>query len=326
MKKQDLLKAVFTRTDRWGNPVIVDTQCYGFHAPIRKILSSKPGKTKHFLFYLHDEWIFPAYFPLVGKHYDHHKILAYATAQNLEPGSKLHRIYISNYDKLCERLYYFNNFWEKYPDENIPYNQVSIYPYQTGVMPALLAVLLFAKFKKTLEHPDQVVDYVAVSNYYKFSLHNGKHDIHPEPNGKHPVTKYVDKPEAIRQYWAQNDRLVCLETGILKPRYIVAFKGRKINALQSLCNPRCKVLAVNDPSWILSGHGGHLSPSGSWHRYVSQCADAESRALVDKFLPFVTGRYASKREAVRVYLLYYYCKWKEEKRNIIQELRDRFGI
>ncbi len=295
MKKTDLLKTLFQQTD--------------YHAlmPLLDMISSK---TK-------DGNIFPPYIPLVGEQYNEYRILAYATAQNMAFDSTLQKIYACNFNKLVERLYYFNKpgencpgYQKKYPDDEIHFHNVDIYPYQTGIMPALLGVFLYARYRKIVKNLNQIVQYTAVNNYYKFSLHNGRHDIHPEPNGKNPITQNFSDMEAIRKYWAFNDRLACLETEILKPRAILVFKGRKAQVLQSQCINRCEILPVNDPSWILNGHGGHLSPGGSWHRKVEECAGDEVKDLINWYLLSLTGKYYAKREAVRVYLTYYYCRWK----------------
>ena len=287
--KAQLLKSLFQQSNDLFFPL-----------PLQGLISSK---TK-------DEKIFPPYIPLVGESYEDYKVLAYATAQNIAPDDSLRELYECHYDKLIERLYYNKKFQRKYPE--ISFTDVAIYPFQTGVMVALLGVFLFAKYGVKIKNPNKIMDAVAASNYYKFSLHTGKHDIHPEPTGKNPITKYVKDRGLIHKYWNINDRLVCLETEILKPHFILVFKGRKAKVLQNQCPPGCRVFPVNDPSWILQGHGGHLSPGGSWHRYATECAGDEFNELVKYYLLIVSDRYYSKREALRTYLTYYYCKWKVE--------------
>jgi hypothetical protein len=83
------------------------------------------------------------------------------------------------------------------------------------------------------------------------------------------------------------------------------------------------VLPINDPAWIKRGMGGRASEDGSWRRrvesseipnaveslvsvYLNQCDDVYRRHRT------AHGRYAGrKREAARVYLLYYFVEFRD---------------
>ena len=128
MKNIDLLKAEFLNSRiEFGNEILEN-------------LSTKTDDGK----------IFPPYIPFIGKNYKEFKILFYSTAQNIGFGN-LRKTYQENFLKLTERLYYFDNFKKKYPNDKISYQNIAINPYQTGVVAALLGVYIFAKFGKKIE-------------------------------------------------------------------------------------------------------------------------------------------------------------------------------
>lgn len=259
-----------------------------------------------------DGILFPPYIPFVGKNYNEFKILVYSTAQNIK-FDRFRNLYQNNFDYLTERLYYFDDFKRKYPDNNMLYQNIAINPYQTGVIAALLGVFIYANFDKKIKKLDEINDLIGISNYYKFSLNSGNNDINPEPTGKNKINDYIKDNEQIENYWAINDNLVKKEIDTLKPKFILSFKGRKIKELQQISKNKFKVIEINDPSWILNG-GGHLSKNGSWWKKAMNCKETEINELVNHYLSFITGNYKGKKESIRIYLLNYYSDWKKNNR------------
>jgi hypothetical protein len=104
-------------------------------------------------------------------------------------------------------------------------------------------------------------------------------------------------------YWDENDKLVKKELDVLMPSIIISFNGRHVN---QIIKRGFRIQKINDPSWILQGGGGVLSTSGSWYREIH---DGNVYKLVDSYLNQIYGKYKSKKEAIKIYLLKYYCDW-----------------
>lgn len=258
-----------------------------------------------------DGILFSPYIPFVGKNHQEFRILVYSTAQNIRFDS-FRNSYQQNLSKLTERLYYFDNFKKKYPESKISYQNIAINPYQTGVIAALLGVFIYAKFNKKIECLDEITELISISNYYKFSLNNGNHDINPEPTGKNKIHNYIQDSGHVKHYWSVNDDLVKKEIDALNPEYILSFKGRKIKRLKCISNNKFQVIEINDPSWILYGAGGLLSKNGSWWKKAMNCKETEVNKLIDHYLNNITGSYKGKKDGVRIYLLKYYSDWKRK--------------
>lgn len=208
-----------------------------------KLISSKKG-----------DRLFPPYIPLVGKSYEKFKILIYATAQNMAHNRDVAKRYSDHFDKLVERLYYSKNFERKYPHNHLSFNEVDIEPYNQGVLPALAGIFIYTVCHKVLTNFDSIQDHIAVSNYYKFSLHalHGKNDINPVQRSK----QFDDLIDA-NDYWKLNDELVLRELDVLKPDYVLAFHGRHERVLKDVAREKdFKLKIINDPAWILRGAWG----------------------------------------------------------------------
>lgn len=269
--------------------------------PVRDFVSSRTP----------DGRFFPPYAPLVGVDYHRHGVLVYATAQNIGHGDDVASDYSTHFDGLVERLWYSRDFSRKYPEDCIDYSEVLIAPYQGGVLPALAGVFLHALSLATLERLADVQDHIAVSNYHKFSLHRpGMRrggDIHPDKLGS-----YVLKP-AAKGYWDLNDALASMELDFMVPTHVLTFRGRQARTLDGLQEQYAlSTWAVNDPSWILRGHGGCCSEGGSWWRKAQEVDDDRVRDLVSGYVDGLQGPYAGHRDAVEVYLLKYYADWCNE--------------
>jgi len=259
-----------------------------------------------------DGKIFPPYIPFVGKNYKEFKILVYSTAQNIGFGN-FQKTYQKNFAKLTERLYYFDNFRKKYPNNEMSYRNIAINPYQTGVVAALLGVYIFAKYGKKIENLDEINNLISISNYYKFSLNNGRNDINPEPTGKNKIMDYIKDNDQIENYWTVNDELVKKELDTLKPNIIISFNGRKLKQLSQYSEKECKLIRINDPSWITQGGSGVFNENGSWSKIAKKCKDKEIKELVNHYLKSINGIYLERNRVkeVGIYLLKYYSDWKQ---------------
>jgi len=247
-----------------------------------------------------DDRFFPPYIPFVGRYYAKYKILLYATAQSINPDKDkmLVKQYSCNFDKLVERLYYSPDFERKYlQDTSFDFSDIAIHPYQAGVLPALAGVFIYTMLNQKIDSLSEIQEHIAVSNYYKFSLHK-KRDINPHN---------LESPD---KYWELNDELVLKELKVLEPSYLIAFQGRHVQFLEK---QGFKVTIINDPAWILRGGGGCLKPQGSWGRRLSEIKDQEVVQLVDGYLSNLRDLYQRKKEAVKTYLLKYHLDWQNDR-------------
>lgn len=245
-----------------------------------------------------DDRLFPPYIPLVGKSYEKFKILIYATAQNMAVNDNVTKRYSNHFGKLVERLYYSENFDRKYPNDPLSYKEVDIGPYSQGILPALAGIFIYTVCHEVLTNFDNIQDHIAISNYYKFSLHNEKNDINPQKLGD------------AKDYWDINDELVLRELDVLKPDYVLAFHGRHERVLKNLAKEKkFKLEIINDPAWILKGHSGCLKPQG-WGSKTSEIRDKVT--IIEDYLKNLGNRYQGKKEAVEIYLLKYYLDWQSQ--------------
>lgn len=252
-----------------------------------------------------NERIYPPYIPFIGKEYKKFKILIYATAQNLyhledsEPDS-LEKKYSEVDDRtLVKRLYFNTDFTKEYPDaRDFGFTDIKISPYESGVLPAVAGIFIYAFFGKELTELNDVQDYIAISNYYKFSLNEkGKKKKDVNPNN----LKNGD------EYRELNNKIALKELEVLQPSHIITFNGRHERFLrENGFMPH----VINDPSWILRGGSGCLSQNGSWRR------DKKTVALIEAYMANnknFKGLYAGKTNAISVYLRKYYYDWDKEK-------------
>ena len=180
--------------------------------------------------------LFKPYIPLIGQRYDEYRILVYGTAQNMskDAAGVAYKYYIENPEHLVDRLYWDSSFTKRYEDGNLRFGDVMISPYKQGVIPALIGLLIKAGelsgIDLRLDNYEHIMDASSVSNYYKFSLYAGGRDLNPELIYSKEDAGRVE----IEKYHRFNDALVKEEICFLKPRYIMAFKGRKIDVLEKL--------------------------------------------------------------------------------------------
>jgi len=260
-----------------------------------------------------DGKFFPPYIPLIGKNYQKFKILIYGTAQNMGIDHDVATRYSNHFDKLVERLYYSENFDQKYPDYNLSYEEVDIGPYNQGVLPSLAGIFIYTVCHEALTSFDNIQDHIAVSNYYKFSLH-GKKDINPVQRSIQRSKQFDDLIDA-NDYWKLNDGLVLREIDRLRPNCVLAFHGRHEPVLRTLKTEKnFELYIINDPAWILRGAWGYLKPQGIWGSKTSEIQDEKLLKIIGAYLEKLKGRYQTKKDAVKVYLLKYYLDWRNQCR------------
>ena len=238
-----------------------------------------------------DDRLFPPYIPLIGKNYEKFKILIYATAQNMADNGNVAKRYSDHFNKLAERLYYSKNFDRKYPHDHLCYKEVDIAPYNQGVLPALAGIFIYIVCNKVLTNFDNIQDHIAVSNYYKFSLHDKKNDINPN---------HLNRCTDANDYWVLNDKLVLRELEILKPDHVLAIHGRHERVLKELAKEKdFKLNIINDPAWILRGAGGCLKPQGIWASKTSEIPD-KLLSLIESYLENLGNHYQGKKPTVQI--------------------------
>lgn len=249
----------------------------------------------------YDNRIFPPYIPFMGNHFDQFKILVYCTAQNISKNSELVRLYNRNFEKLSNRLYYGNDFFRHYGNPNFNINDVDIAPFEAGVIPALIAIFILAKYSQAIP-PNEIIHYCGVSNYYKFSLNSGSKDLNPEDDKK--LQKFISDSDKYR-YWALNDELVKRELEVLRPNEVLSFNGYKIRMLAThSVRLNYKLYSFSDPSWILHGANG----ISNWEpKYTS--LNQTIKNFIDEYANLLSGRYNSKKERVKWFLAHYYEEW-----------------
>jgi len=237
-----------------------------------------------------DKAIFPPYIPFVGKSYEQFGILIYAKAQNIALGDRYYE-YLKNMttEQRVRRLYDATT----YPD-------VAIAPYNSGVIPALIGIYLYAKHHIRLESFDEIQNCLAVANYYKFSLNKNGRDINPDSLGR------LSNP---MQYRELNSKLCKHELNFLRPRTIVTFKGWHNKFLR---DNGYKIVEISDPSFILQGGWGHFRKGGSYYKAADSVKDRTAMELAAAYSEKCEGNYKVKNkiDSVRIYLLKYYQDWQ----------------
>ena len=260
--------------------------------------------------------VLPPYVPFIGKSYSKHRILVYATAQNISHGHveklKWHR---PNY-----RLYPNGDPSESSRD-SARLLDIPIEPWRRGILPALVGLFIFAKFGEVIHDLESIQDHVAITNFYKFSLSDQDKDINPVSLLDEVKQKYVRLGTTLVEY----------ELDILRPDNLLWLKGPQRKFLRSKCKQGgINEYELNDPAWILRGHSGCLRNTGSWGKRVDSARNGTSvfrmgfekaEELVSKYyykickLNEKEGRYGaeSKGAAIKYYLMRYYLEFNEQR-------------
>ncbi len=233
------------------------------------------------------EGIFPPYVPFVGRSYDESRILVYAKAQNTPVGDEGYnnKTTVQKVRQLCDAT---------------AYERVWIAPYNSGVLPSLVGIYLYAKQHMRIQSLDEIHDRLAVTNFYKFSLNRKGRDFNPENLGE------VHDPTAYREL---NSRLCKLELDLLRPSTILSFKGWHNGFLRA---NGYSVVEISDPAFILYGGGGYFRKGGRYYEAADSVKDPTARELAKSYSERCGGRYRTmnKIDSVRIYLLKYYADWR----------------
>jgi len=136
---------------------------------------------------------------------------------------------------------------------------------------------------------DDAHEHFAVTNFFKFSMHNGRKDINPFSKG---AFSSVDLRE---EYIEENEKLVREELNTFKPFYVIAMGVLAKRLVNLNVIPKDRILRVNDPSWILQGHRGLLTPNKWGHGL-----DGPVPELQDRFNP-VAQNMKGKEDALNIY-------------------------
>ena len=234
--------------------------------------------------------IYPPYLPHIGKKYSEYKIMGYGMAQSInKPWEGL--------SSLTKKEKVMQMFGKEDP------GQIWIAPYR--VVLSIIGVYLYAKHNVFLNSLKDVHQYVAATNYYKFSFNKDGKDINP--NDK---LKEILSPVNYKIYLEANNSLVASELDLLNPLIIFTFKGAHVEKLEEL---GYKIITIHDPSWILQGHNGFLKETGKWFRKIE---DNKAIELVDCYINdinIIDAQYAGKKEAIKIYLLKYFSDFKTTK-------------
>ena len=228
----------------------------------------------------HGNDIFPPYIPHIGQKYGKYRIMMYAMAQNMD--EPLEKLKSKNRTQKVRQLY-----------DARSYNEILMAPYY--VMLAVAGVYIYAKYSEPFDSFDEIHELIAATNYYKFSLHYNKRDVHP--NNK---LKYICCPGC---YWIINDELSNKELKMLNPSVIISFRGRHNNAI---IEQGFEVIEINDPAWILRGGSGVLKPGASWDKKIN---DKTAEKLINKYIKQIDENYKGKKESIKIYLKKYFSDW-----------------
>lgn len=243
----------------------------------------------------------PPYIPFVGKKYwslpEERRVMIYATAQNMGADhGNLAGYGVADKNQQVRRMHYSDSSWKKGPPNEAGkvngYGDVSIGPYMTGYLPFIGAMLLRRLGCETATL-DDAHEQLAVTNFFKFSMHNGRKDINPFGKGA------FSSSELREEYIMESEKLVREELNTIKPYYVIAMGevAKRLNNLNVI--PKVRILRVNDPSWILQGHRGLLTPD-KWGRGHAGSAP-ERQGLFDHEFERVAQNMKGKEEALNIY-------------------------
>lgn len=235
--------------------------------------------------------IFPPYIPFVGKSYDQFRIFVYAKAQNVAYNDGY--LMKATAEERVKRIFAATS-----------YRNVNIAPCKSGVIPALVGIYLYAKLHIRLEDFEEIQNYFAVTNYYKFSLNGNGKDINPDNLGK-----FRDP----HKYKELNDELCKQELEFLKPKTVLSFKGWHNGFLYNTKHDY-DLIEIADPAFILRGGWGRFHKGGSYYEAASNVKDQTAIELAKAYSEKCEGDYMEKNkiDSVRIYLLKYYRDWQAQ--------------
>jgi|GEM_PF-4000760 len=241
-----------------------------------------------------------AYIPFIGDRYGQAvKILFYCTAQNLAGNKDALEGYCINEDAAIYRLYDRKGNGPLFVD---------VGPVAGGVIPALTGVTLILNNKK-IENLEECMEYIAFTNFYKFSLWTRGHkDLNP--NNLDIAIK-----EKYDNFMLEN--YIRHEIEALKPDYVFCFRG-SYGILKDFFEKNkinIKIVWVNDPAWILRGARG----IDKWAEAIAGISktdfDRQAERLIDSYCEYISKKapypkYQKKAGQIGVYLKHYYYEMR----------------
>jgi hypothetical protein len=281
---------------------------------------------KHLAFHAEDDgtrYLFPPYIPFVGRQYHDGRILVYAKAQNLG-NSPDHRRWLREAgDNAVDRLYLHG--------ERTTWFDIPIRPVEAGVLPALVGLYLFAERGLLLPSLERATEHGAFTNFYKYSLWRAPGTIRNAANYADLNPDRLSSDSLLEWYTQLNlDSFVAAEIDVLRPAAVITLKGLFADYLQdhlSRQHPKCRLLVINDPAWILRGGGGCLGTRGSWRR--ERIPDRRVAGLIDGYCQQIKddgeAKYRGRAAEIRPYLAHYYTEFAEQCAGVRREERDIDG-
>ncbi len=246
--------------------------------------------------------IFPPYVPFVGKDYKKYRTLFYSTANNFSPVKHKDKLDIwtkllkeNEREKLVERLYYTHKFAQKYPDKNF---EVPDFIGSYGVVWGIIGLFLYARHNYEIYEKRKIVDKIALSNFFKFSLRNGEKDLNPNKLKKSVASE--------NNYLKCNYELVEKEIQILRPKTIIIYKGDKQSKFLTSNFNGIEVKVINDPAWIWRGGNGYFAKNGKWTKEVSKISDRQVKKIAEYYSEWCKKGTEKMQQKVKTYLLYYF--------------------
>ncbi|MBU4312671.1 MAG: hypothetical protein KJ706_08140 [Candidatus Omnitrophica bacterium] len=236
-----------------------------------------------------------AYIPFIGNRYGQAaKALFYCTAQNLSDRNAIVRKeYADNPELAIKRLCL------KKPGTL----HIDVGPISGGVLPALAGLVLYLENNLFEEDLTNVLEYIAVTNFYKFSLWNTERkDLNPDRLEESLRDRYD-------RFMLEN--YIKHEIEILKPDYIFIFGKTRHMLLKKYLeekNPLIKLFRINDTAWLLRGGGWKKEPSVLDNKVnmliESYCRYIRTRSEMKD--PHFYAAYGKRVKQIESYLRHYY--------------------
>lgn len=262
----------------------------------------KPNGEKHY---------FEPYIPFIGDNYDEYRILVYASAQNLAD----HPTIRSNYYKMDENSVY--RLYPQNPNQAFSFKNIEIAPVQCGVFPALIGVFLYATYGVAFSDLEEIVSMTAMTNFHKYSLWKTNIQDINTTKQENLDPKKMDSASARNYSEKMINAYVEQEINFLQPKTIISFRGQYERRFKEILPSDCRYEIVNDTAWILYGGSGKLTKDGEWG-YVLKYNNEILDALIDNYCKQIIetnwGRYPSKKEAIRIYLKWYFFEFNRSKK------------
>ena len=233
-----------------------------------------------------------AYIPFIGERYGRSKkILFYCVAQALSKGNDK---YLKEYAKVPDGA--IDRLELREPNTL----NIDVGPIAGGILPALAGVLLYMRAGLRLETLSDVLQHLAVTNYYKYSLWTAQGtDLNPDDlDGRLKM--------AYDEFCFEN--FIKREIAILKPDYIFVcgkrgtYRYDLIDRWIQKGQLHIELQLINDPAYLL--HGGKVGSD------TGAIQDKEIKELIDRYCQrikeeAVYRQFAGRLSQIRSYLSFY---------------------